>query len=89
MVIEAKDMMESSGFNFKAGKLRRCLSIELHKSREKKMKLKDYMYLNSISGVRKKVSLDKKSSKIVSDSLPFVRIREFANETLLENKIKG
>jgi hypothetical protein len=32
--------------SFKGSKLRRCVSLEFQKKEEKKMKLRDYLYLN-------------------------------------------
>lgn len=44
---------------FKGSKLRRCISTEFQKKEERKMKLRDYLYLNEISGIRKKIPLPK------------------------------
>jgi hypothetical protein len=53
-------MKESSVIQaFKGGNLRRCISVEFQKKEERKMKLRDYMYLNEISGIRKKVPIPK------------------------------
>lgn len=61
VVIECKDMMQSSVIqSFKSGKMRKCLSVDFVKKEEKKMKLKDYLYLNELSGVRKKIPVQNK-----------------------------
>lgn len=62
------------------------MSLEFQKKYERKIKLRDYLYLNEISDCRKKEPISEEEQSNTRHQ--YRRVREFASDQMIESKIK-